>query len=168
MKEKIYFFTPMQTLCYGIVLLGINLLSLVLMLYYWFFGVFLACTLLLTCYFVYTGTFFPICFSEKEIKYRKKAYEWKDIKITAYPEGRRSVHYAYVLYFGTTYFLDKKSLKANKICGVYLNAANLDAILKYYKYKILVVNANDEIEELDIKTSKKLKTKIEAHNRNFK
>lgn len=172
MYKKMYYFTFWQTLFFSIYVFGgdIAMIALIVTNFLPLWVTFLpTCLLFLgTWYLFYTGFLSPIYVGETKIKFKGQEYFWDDINITAYPEVQRSVCYQYVLYFGLELFPNKKAMKKNSICQVYLNKKNLDMILAHYNKEIFVINPIGFVQSKTIKAQKQIKTKIEEHNKQIK
>ncbi len=169
MKKRMYYFTACQTLLWGIIIFGIDVALIALfisnILPLWVSTLPVALAFFATWYLCYDGLFSPICVSETTIKYNGKEYFWNDINVTAYPEGQRSIHYAYELYIGFQIGYTKETIKKHAICRVYLNEKNLDVILSHYKKRIMIVDSNGFCQARTMRTTKKIKNKIDEHNR---
>lgn len=169
MYKKMYYFTFWQTIFFSIYVLGgdIAMIALIVTNFLPLWVTFLPTCLLFwgTWHLFHTGFFSPIYLSETKIKFKGQEYFWDDIKITAYPEGKKSICYQYVLYFGLQFFSNKKVMKKNSICQVYLNERNLNMILAHYNKEILIINPIGFVRTEAIKAQKQIKIKIEAHNK---
>lgn len=162
-----------QVWFYGCLVFGVDLGLIVWILSnpikFWPVGFALFFALLGTRHLIKTDFFSPILVCEDKIKFKGQEYGWEAIRITAYPEGQRSFCYAYVLYFGKQYYYTDESIKKNKkICQVYLNEKNLEMILPYYNKKIFIVDRYHIGQMGEIRAPKKIKQKIETHNRRIK
>ncbi len=171
MYKKMYYFTFWQTLFFSIYILGADVAMIVLIvtnfLPFWV-SVLPTCLLFFgTWHLFHTGFWSPIYLNDTNIKFKGKEYLWDDIKITAYPEGQRSLYYQYVLYIGLEFYTNKKEMKKNSICQVYLNEKNLDMLLAHYNKKILVIDSTGFVQSGMIKAKKQLKIKFEEHNKKF-
>ncbi len=163
MYRKMYYFTPGQTVAFGVVLFVSNAIFLAGLLLDWFLIFLTIPSIVLSLSAIKDGYFTPILVSENEIVVRGKIYNWKDLRITAWPEGTRSFQYQYVLYFGNEYFSSKKQMKKTSICKVYLNRRNLELILQGYKHEIRVVDPFGKRQQ-KILTNREIAEKIKVHN----
>ena len=172
MYKRMYYFTFWQTLFFSFYVLGgdIAMIALIVTNFLPFWVAFLpTCVLFLgTWHLFHTGFWSPIYLNQIKIKFKGQEYFWDDIKIIAYPEGQRSFCYQYVLYFGLEFFSDKKAMKKNSICQVYLNEKNLNMILAYYNKEIFIINPIGFVRSETIKAQKQIKNKIEEHNKQIK
>lgn len=131
----------------------------------WFLIIPIFIFLLLGWYSIGVGLIYPIYISNSGIKYRGIKYEWDNIKITAYSIPNRGYIGSYLLFFGENYF-NLKDIKAERKRGfyLYLKEKPLIEILKYYKYKILILDFSG-IEDR-INSTRKINNIINEHNIN--
>ena len=160
MYKKIYYYSWFR--CYFIVAITmIMALALIILFLYdpslWWLVTFPFALLILSMGWLIKNNFLkPIFVYEDKIQYKGKEYPWNMLRITVKTVGKRSFHYAYVLYFEN---------EKNKVCEVYLNEGNLDTILNFYPYAIDTFHSHGLEQIAGLKTTKKIKKKIEMHNR---
>ncbi|MBR2926426.1 MAG: hypothetical protein IKC31_02480 [Clostridia bacterium] len=125
MQKKMYYFSFLQTVFFGILVFAADITLILLLLANVLPALLVTLSLCLTLWgtwdLFHTDFFTPVYISKTKIKFKGQEYSWDDIRITAYPEGQRSFYYSYVLYFGLQPSYTKDLLKKNKICQVYLN-----------------------------------------------
>lgn len=128
-----------------------------------FYGIIAALSFLA---FLRLDMFTPIYIFHDTIRFKNKSYKWEDVLIVAMPTKAGPAQYAYDLWFikETIFDFSIDTLKSEKICKVALTKSNLDTILSHYKKKVFAFDGETYQFINKLKTSRKLKQKIEAHN----
>ena len=116
--------------------------------------------------FLLLDIFTPIYIFRDTIRFKNKSYKWEDVLIIAKPTKAGPTQYAYDLWFikETIFDFSIDTLKSEKICKVALTKSNLDTILSHYKKKVFAFDTKTYQFINELKTSRKLKQKIETHN----
>ena len=116
--------------------------------------------------FLRSDMFTPIYIFHDNIRFKDKSYKWKNLLIVAMPTKTSPIQDAYDLWFvkDTIFDISIDTLKSEKICKVALTKSNLDTILSHYKKKVFVFDRETDQFINKLKTSRKLKQKIETHN----
>ncbi len=116
--------------------------------------------------FVFSSGFYfnSIYLTPEEITYHRKTHQWEDIRITLYYKQGQAFR-GYQVLFGNHYYFTEDMLKMHKpICKVWLNNANISAILKYYPHKFYVLDTYRSEATSELKVSLKIQKKIKEHN----
>lgn len=118
-----------------------------------------------------TGYAIPLKYDDKVIRYKRTAYNWRDVKVTLALTHERfsSSSFVYNLAFGDRFmFGDDARYSVNSGFWVSLSITNLKIITQHYQDRIAVVNRDGSSTSVDkLLIDKRFKEIINEHNNKY-